>query len=215
MSEQYNDDNFVVMSKEQPKQAQTIDIQFILKLIKNPMEALKLDGKKDLLYGLVGIGASLLGYLVWVLVLNSYLKDLFRLIFAPLTLLTGGGGGAGLVIGKLILLGILSLVALFVSLWLLSWWQSSERQSIPSLATKLGGMQYTSGVGFIVAALIGLISIKLSFAILLITLISTIVWSIIGMMQLNQVKGEKSFLFITGSVAAYFVIMLVLSSILL
>ena len=213
MSEQFNDDNLVVLNNDQPKQqVQAIDFQFILKLIKNPFEALKLDGKKDLLYGLIGIGASLVGYIVIVLALSSYLKGIF---LNPLAALAGAGSGTGAFIGKMILLGILSLLSLFLSLWLISLWKGQERHSIQDMITKLGAMQYLSGVGFLVAGIIAFMTIKLALAIFLIALISTMIISVQAAFQMYKVKEESSALYIVSSVGAYFIVMLVLTSILM
>lgn len=212
MSEQFQEENLVVLSHNHNKPAGAVDIQLIIKLLKNPFEALKLDEKRDILYGLIGIGASLVGYIVLVLMFSNYLKGIF---LNPLAALTGVGAGMGPFIGKMILLGILSLLSLFVSLWLISWWQGEERQSIQGLITKLGAMQYMSGAGFIIAGLLALMTIKLAFAVLLIVLISTLIFSVQAAFRLYKVKEERSALYIISSVGGYFIVMLILTSILM
>lgn len=214
MSEQFQDENLVILNNNNNnnKPAAAVDIQLIIKLLKNPFEALKLDGKKDLLYGLIGMGASLVGYILLVLAVSSYLKGIF---FNPLAALTGAGSGTGVFIGKMILLGILSLLSLLFSLWLVSLWKGQESQSIQALITKLGAMQYLSGVGFIVAGILAFMTIKLALAIFLITLISTMIFSVQAAFQMYKVKEEFSALYIVSCVGAYFIVMLILTSLLM
>ncbi len=212
MNDNLNTENVTVIENGEPKAAGGLDFSFILGLMKNPMSALKLDPKKHFLYGLIGLGASFVGYIIWALFIAGSMRGAISLFLAPSSLLTGGASYAS-VMGRLIFIGIISNIALFGSIFLISMWKATDRQSIQSLLTKLGAVQYFAAAGFILAGLLSFMTFKLSLAILLITLLTVLFLTLLAAVQMYKVKEKDIALYGVAIIAVYFIIMMVLTSV--
>lgn len=192
---------------EVSESSKTVDGGRILRFMRNPLEALGLT-EKEWLYGVLGLAASFLGYLIWVLLFGGRIAELlysfmpFGGMFAP-TKLTFA------IFGRMFGIGLLSMAALLGALWLTGWWRSGVQPSWKTFLAQLGGMQYIAGAGFLLA---GIVSFSFPFSILVlgVTLLSSLVLSVYGGAEASGVSRERTSSYMILSVALYLVLLGVL-----
>lgn len=191
--------------------APMIDWGRILRLLRNPLEALHLT-EKDWLYGVLGLAASFISYLIWVLLFGGKITELIYSLlpfggwFAP-TKLTFA------LFSRLFGIGLLSTLALLAALWLTGWWRSGNQPFWKTFMTRIGGMQYIAGAGFLLAAIFSF-SFPLSILILSITLLSSLVLSVYGGVEASGIIKERVSSYMILSVALYLVLLGVLMNLL-
>lgn len=178
-----------------------IDMQILLKLLKNPLEGLNLNPAKDLSYGIIGIVSAIIGFLLFGLLTGSAIPLFFG--YGVSDLLREGSGMSAALFGKILLLSLISTIAFLGSLWGISLWRATQRLTIRAFITSIGSMQLASGAGFLIAGVVSLISFKLGFFVMAAALLSTLGISLVGASVASQVTKEKLWSYIALSVCAY------------
>jgi|GEM_PF-3437265 len=185
-----------------PAAGAQIDVQRIWELVKNPLSSLKLDGNRDFIYGLLGIAASLIGFMFFTLIIGRSLPFI------------GWLGLGGTLFGKMLLLAIISNTALHASIWLIGLWQGKQKLGIKPLITHIGALQYGAGAAFIVAGLLYWVSFNLCMIVLLVALLALFTLSIIASLELYNVAKERFSLYIMLTTAAYAIITMLVAGLL-
>lgn len=197
-----------------------VDVNVIVGLLKNPQKALELRPEKDLIYGVLGLVASLLGFMIWGWMIG-------RKIDSMLGGFLGFGGGindfedllddtpsvSGLIIGKIIMLGIVSIVALFGSLWAVGSWQGNRKSSFKDYLVRLGAMQYVFGAGFIISGVCSFINLRVALIVLVINLLTALITTVMGSLELADVRSDRKVTAVALTMAAYLVLLAILSAI--
>ncbi|WP_223879970.1 hypothetical protein [Paenibacillus spiritus] len=199
---------------------QQVNFNTMLYLMKNPERAATLQPEKDFVNGLLGLVASLLGFMIWGWALNKKIFDIIGSVF-------GGFGGyddyydlfepssavSSAVMGRVFVLGLVSILVLTASVWLIGQWRGSRKLTAKEVVTYIGGMQYTFGAGFVVAALCTLINLRLATLVLLVNLIAALTTTVISSSDIFRVSRERRFSFITLSIAVYFLLFMLVTAI--
>ncbi|MCR8642614.1 hypothetical protein NV379_08050 [Paenibacillus sp. N1-5-1-14] len=181
-----------------------IDGNKVLTILKNPQMSLRLDPAKDLTYGVLGIAASIVGFLIWAIIIQNKIEDMLGNSFGSLMMMAGGriSFGSGIA-WKMFLLGILSLAALLGTVYIIGNWLGTRKLSFIEIAVKIGGMHLTSGAGFVLVGIVSLINMSVGFSLLMILLISALIWTVMGANQLMEVQEERRIAFIGSTIAVY------------
>lgn len=190
-----------------------IDGGLLLKLLKNPLHGLSFGGDK-LLYGWVGLASSLLGFLIWSLLVQRLIETLLYGLLGPFSLLSSRRA-SGLETGiawKLLLLGAVSLAALLAALWLIGSWRGASRSGWKDWIAKAGSMQLFSGAGFAIAGVVLLIHVPLSMLLFGVTLISSLTLAMLGGAETFAVPAERRFTFIALTAAVYMVLVSIITA---
>ncbi|MWC30709.1 hypothetical protein [Paenibacillus sp. MMS18-CY102] len=200
-----------------------IDTNVIVDLLKNPQKSLQLQPAKDLIYGVLGIVASLLGFMIWAWIIgkkiDSLLGDMFGGLFGglsdfeDLTDYSGGSSIGSAITGKLIVLAIISLIALIGSLWALGNWKGERKLTFKDAVTHLGAAQYTFGAGFVLAGLCSFINLRIAFIVLSVNLLTALVTTVMHAIALWQVREDRKLTVVGLSVALYLALVALLSAI--
>ncbi|MFD0714883.1 hypothetical protein [Paenibacillus sp. GCM10027626] len=191
-----------------------VDGNLILGLLKNPQSGLNLNPQKDLIYGLLGIAASIIGFVIYAWIVGMQIDSMVGGFF-------GGLGSFGVkpqslvggIVGNMLLVAIVSMVAFLGSMWLVGSWRGSRKVSIQAFVTYFGSMHYLSGAGFVVAGLVALMSYKLSLLLIVINLLIMLLLSFVSAMELFGISREQQFSFIAPAVTIYTVVVLIIVSI--
>ncbi|WP_172254027.1 hypothetical protein [Saccharibacillus deserti] len=168
----------------------------LLGLLKNPMSALHMHGESDLRYGLMGLAASLIGFMLWAW---SFKRNLVHTMFE----LMGGGspsewrdayseaGEQFNIISPLFVVGLVSLAALIGGAILLGSWLGTHKVSGKESLTKLGSVQLAAGAGFIACALMMFVSMRLGLLLLAVVMLSALALTMFASAQLFRVSAER------------------------
>jgi len=186
-----------------PQASQQFDFKRIVKLILNPLESLKLSDK-DFLYGIIGLASSLVGYLLWSLLVTKKVNAFFNPFYELASLFDGGSRGSAFfaMYSKLLVTGLWSTIVLLGVVWLVSWWMNGSQPNIKSFLTKIGGIHYIGFVGFIIACIFAA-SFSLSILIVTITVLCLLVLTLYAGIELYGVKREKLSLYFIVAIAGY------------
>ncbi|GGD92935.1 hypothetical protein [Paenibacillus nasutitermitis] len=188
-----------------------VDKNVLIRLLRNPFDALQLSPGKDLIYGVIGLGTSVIGYLIWIWLVGAKINSFFGGFFGGFSPLSFGSQ----MTGRLFLTGLVSVLALLASIWLVGMWRGNARHDIKSVVTRLGSMQVFSGAGFLAAGICSLVSLKLSFLIGGSTALIALAVTVFAGLELFNVTVNRRFEFMACSIAAYLIIYTVVSSILI
>jgi len=195
-----------------------VDGHVILRLLKNPQAGLLLNPGKDFMYGVLGIAASIVGFLLWgwMVGING--------IFTPLADF-GGFSESGFQIEtssvvataviKIFLMGAASMAAFLASIWLIGSWRGERKLSIKTFITYAGSMHYASGAGFILAGVIGLVNIKLSIFLLGINMLIMLVLTYVSAIGLFGITKERQLSFIAPAILLYGLLLMVITTLFL
>ncbi|WP_172195872.1 hypothetical protein [Saccharibacillus qingshengii] len=168
----------------------------LLGLLKNPMSALQLRGETDLRYGLMGLAASLIGYMLWAW---SFKRNLLHTLFE----MSGGGSSSEwrdgyseiskqfAILSPLFVIGLVSLIALIVGALGLGSWLGTNKISGKEALAKLGSVQLAIGAGFLACALMMFVSLRLGLLLLIVALLSAWALTLLASVQLFRVSSER------------------------
>lgn len=216
----YANPNYANWNPGAPAQSHKVDAGRVFSLFKNPERAKELQPDKDFLYGVLGIVASLLGFLIWAWLFNKKISDLLNDMFgfgddSIFGLYSASSHVSSKLIGKLFLLGIISMAALLASLWLAGNWRGSRKLSAKELITYIGGMQYTFAAGFVITGLFTFVSLRFSYVLLFINLLMALVTTVLSASEISEVPKERRFSYIILGISIYLVLFWLFSEIIL
>ncbi|GAA3411531.1 hypothetical protein GCM10020370_60130 [Paenibacillus hodogayensis] len=203
-----------------------VDPGILLHLLKKPDAGLSLVPDKEYVYGLIGMGGSLLGFFLWGLALK---RNMINSIVGKVSSVTGdmdffgglvkegmkGAGSKAPIATNMLILGLISLVVLFGSLWLAGRWKGTDKLGWKETVTYLGSMQLASGVVFIVAAIAAFVSVSFSLLLVAICLLITLILTCLMALDVYGVGREHRLAFVIASMTVYAVIVLTASGVLL
>ncbi|HEX7057207.1 MAG TPA: hypothetical protein VF260_08445 [Bacilli bacterium] len=191
--------------EQAPVAARTFEKDVLVKLLKNPFNALELNPEKDLIYGVIGFASSVIGFFIWGWAQFATLLNAFSAIL-------GFGGGFPTFSGsgtwgfslRFLLLGAISLAALLTSLWLIGNWCGAVKRSPRETITRLGALQFPFGACFLVAAFAALISLmKISLLIAALTTLVSLLCTVEAAIDCFQVAKDNRFKFIAYGMVVY------------
>jgi hypothetical protein len=189
--------------------ASQIDKNLILELLKNPLVGLRLDPAKDIKYGIIGLAASIIGFLIWAVLISAKIGNIVDGLFGGFGIMGGSSLGSQF-IGKLILIGILSIISLLVSVWAIGNWRGNRKIKWIEITTRIGGMQLSFGAGFVIAGILGLFSLLLSFLAIAIVLFTNLITTVLGGNELYEVENNHRFSFIALIASTYLILFYIL-----
>jgi len=175
----------------------------LIALLRNPLSSLQLTAK-EWIYGALGLAASFVGYLIWVLILGKKITGFiysaipFGGLFAPNSLTFA-------IFSRMFLLGLLSLVALLGALWLAGWWRSGMQPGWKLFVIRIGGIQYIAGAGFLLSGLLSF-HFTLSMLTLMITLLTTLALSLQGGLEASGISKEKTASYLIAAITLYLIL---------
>ncbi|WP_458120187.1 hypothetical protein [Paenibacillus sp. Z6-24] len=182
------------------EQLARVDRHKILNLLKRPMSALQLRGDSDLLYGLLGIIASLVGFVLWswsfkhqlikalVVQFGGRLNDYEESYSSASEYLP--------IVNHMLVLGLVSLIVMLAAVFLLGSKLGSQRHGWKDSLVKLGGLQWITGAALILSALVIFVSVKFSFVLLLTTVIATLVLTLYAGIEMFRIHRDRAVWFI-------------------
>lgn len=176
--------------------------RLLLALLRNPSAALALRGAEDLPLGLIGAAASVAGFYVWVLAVQNRIEhamSFFSVLFVS-RLFTPG------LALKLLLLGLLSLLAVTASLSAVGNRLGRRKRSWIEIVTYQGSSQLMFGAGYLVSALTAFLSVRLSLALTGGLLLLSLLLLVIHALELHEVARKDNFAAVLLSVAGYVVL---------
>lgn len=177
-----------------------VDKHKILNLLKNPMSALQLKAETDFMYGILGLVVSLLGFVLWAWSFKHQLIKLMILGFGSLISDEKESYREASeylpIVNHMLLLGFVSLIVLVGITFLLGNKMGLHKLHWKDSIVQLGGLQLISGVGFIVAALMMFVLIKLSFLLLFTTLLATLALTLVAGIEMFRIRRDRIALFI-------------------
>ncbi|MBO7747409.1 hypothetical protein I8J29_24795 [Paenibacillus sp. MWE-103] len=195
--------------------AKRTDYRRMLELLRNPQLAEELEPGRDWIYGAAGLAAAMLGFLLWGWMAGTRIEAMLDGLFggfAGLADMTGASGAIrSLLTGKLFRLALISLVSLFLALWLAGSWLGARRPPLRALLTVIGGSQYLFAVAFVAAGLLAFADLRISFFILAVALLTALATNVAAGMELAGVPRSRRFAFAGCAIAAYAALMTFLS----
>lgn len=191
-----------------------VDRQLVLRLTKNPLESVKLT-EQQWIYGLLGLASAFVGYLVWSLLIASSINEMINGLFG-----FGGLGGSsvsttGAIMGRLMLIGLVSTFAILAAIYLIGWWRSGAKPQPKAFIAKVGGAYYIGAIGFLLATLVTFLSGSFGFLVLIITLLSLLVLGLQAGAEATAVPRQALASYLILSVASYLVLISLLLRVLL
>lgn len=199
-----------------------VDKSLLLHLLKKPQAGLSLSPDKDFIYGFIGIGASLLGFFLWALALKKELIDSIAGSMGSVNFFGSSFSNAATraankvpLASNMLVLGILSMAVLFGTLWLLGNWKGQTKMGWKEIVTYFGSMYLAFGTVFAVAAILAFISIKLSFLLVLVNLLTALVMTCFAAQEIFNYSEDQRFMQFGLAIAIYTTVILIASNILL
>ncbi|WP_046225776.1 hypothetical protein [Paenibacillus dauci] len=190
------------------EQLARVDRHKILNLLKNPMSALHLKGDSDWLYGLLGIIASLIGFVLWswsfkhqlIKAMISQFGGLMRDDSKAYSNAYSNASEYMPIVNHMFVLGLVSLIVMLAAVFLLGSKLGTQRTDWKNSLVQLGGLQLVAGAVLIVAALVMFVSVKASFVLLLTTTIAALALTLYAGIELFRINRERAVWFIAVAV---------------
>ncbi|OWA34002.1 hypothetical protein B9G55_16835 [Saccharibacillus sp. O16] len=171
-----------------------VDKSQLLGLLKNPLSALQLRGEADLIYGLIGLAASLIGFLAWAWSLK---RNLIHSLYSAMGITQSWGSAYSeaseqfAVIKPMLITGLASLVFLMVGAILFGRWLGQNKASWKESLTPLGAVQLVSGAGFLVSALMLFVSLKFGLTLFIVVMLATLLLTAYTALQFFRIPQHR------------------------
>lgn len=187
-----------------------MDIRVIKQLLINPESSLRLNPKKDILYGVIGIAASIIGFFLWGLALQGRIRNALgfsvfllgdlrqQITFAP----------------RFLLIGLVLMIAMLGSVWGIGLWRGRKKAMVQEVLVHLGAPQLIFGLAFVVSAVLIYISFNLSLLVLFISLLTSFVLTVALGQDVFEVPREKRWEYLALTVTGFLLILFLLLDIL-
>ncbi|XID95671.1 hypothetical protein ACF3MZ_14620 [Paenibacillaceae bacterium WGS1546] len=195
------DDGGAAPPTERSSPLAEVDGRRLLELLQNPAAALKLQPRKEWIYGAIGAAAGVIGFVVWIGLFQAALRQAFNAFGGLGNLFLGGV--LGNVSGRGLLISILSLAILVGALTLIGNWRGARKRDWLEALSYYGGTQLLFGAVWVAAGLLAFLSLQLSTLIGAIALLINLLLLVGQAVDLHEVGPERKFLYIVYSVSAY------------
>lgn len=179
-----------------------VDGRRLLELLQNPAAALKLQPRKEWIYGAIGAAAGVIGFVVWIGLFQAAVRQAFN-AFGGLGNLFLGGILGNVSPGRYLLISLLSLAILVGALTLIGNWRGARKRDWLEALSYYGGTQLLFGAVWVAAGLLAFLSLQLSTLIGAIALLINLLLLVGQAVDLHEVGPERKFLYIVYSVSAY------------
>ncbi len=189
-----------------------VDAQKLLTLLRNPTASQSLQPQTEWIYGAIGAASGVIGFALWSWLFREAIKSKLG-IFDSIgrLMMTGAFGGDST--GKALLLGLFSIALLIGSLTLVGNWLGTRKLDWKEAVANLGGTQLAFGAAWLVTGLLSFISLQLSMLLCAFLLLVNLAL-LVGLAEnLHEVRRERKFFFIVYSLAAYLLLMYLVSAI--
>ncbi|WP_128894974.1 hypothetical protein [Longirhabdus pacifica] len=180
---------------------QQVDKNKLVDIIRNPIGSLTLT-KNDMVYGIIGIAASVLSFSFLGFAAGNKLGAL-TLYFYDVN--------EFLIAMRFLLLGVISIAALLGMMFLFGNRFGSKKYTWKESLTSLGAIQTVFAAGFLLSGLLGFFAANLSLFILSITCLSALSFTVLFGVKFFSVKENKLFLFVILSITGYLLIVYILT----
>ncbi|MEW4371376.1 hypothetical protein [Paenibacillus kandeliae] len=202
------------------EQLSKVDKHKILNLLKNPMSALQLRGDSDLLYGIMGIAVSLIGFVLWAW---AFKHQLIKAMIGQLSSMFGGAdqydqtyrsaSDSMSIVGHSLILSIVSTLVLLVAVFFIGNKLGTQRLHWKDALVKLGGLQLVTGAALLITTLLMLVTMKFSFVLLFTVLTASLMLTLYAGIEMFRLSRERAVWFIGSTVLIQIVaILLVFNS---
>lgn len=191
-----------------------VDQQLVLRLTKNPLESVKLT-EQQWIYGLLGLVSAFVGYLIWSLLIASKINGLINGLFGFGGLGRANVSSTGALVGRMLLIGLTSTIAILAAIYLIGWWRSGVKPQPKAFIAQVGGSYYIGAIGFLLATLVTFLSSSFGFLLLMITLLSLLVLGLQAGAEATAVPRQALASYLILSVASYLVLISLLLRVLL
>jgi len=171
----------------------------LLSLIRNPGNSRNLTPHDDWLYGVIGAAIGVAGFTLWAWAEQSGIRRTLSL-FADLVFSAVISGSS---IGKLLWVGILSIIVLSALLTIAGNRIGERKRSWMEAAAYYGGAQVWFGVAMGLNALIALVLWKVSLMLMLALLLLNLNWLLTQASELHEVGSGRKLLFLGIVIGIY------------
>lgn len=193
-----------------------IETKIVIDLLQNPLKSLELHSSTQWIYGVLGVAAALLGFIVWAIVTITSFMSLFMNPFSSFGLKGLFGFGTWMLfLFQALIFGLLSQTVLMTSVWLFGNRFADAKFSPKEIVTVLGGVQWLPGAGMIVGGLLSALYFPLGFAVFAAALLVDLVLILTAALEMYAFPSSvHKARMIVVSVGVYFFVTFILFSIL-
>jgi len=183
-----------------------VNVNLLLGLFRNPFQAAAF-GSDKLLYGIIGLAASVLFY--FLAGLSSYRSynfayDIFNTLSSRLGFDFGG------VFRAYFIGGLLSLAVFVAAFWLMGQLFGSVKVDFKEAIAKLGSIQVVTAGGWLAAAVFTFLIPSIGGLLMTATKGITLVITLLVSLEAFQIPNERRFAFILSSIGGYLFVDLVI-----
>ncbi|OAB39086.1 hypothetical protein PMSD_03910 [Paenibacillus macquariensis subsp. defensor] len=186
-----------------------VDFQVLLEILRHPMNCVQLNSSNGgFIYGLIGIGMSVLGFFLFALSLDRIISNSF------------GGYGIGSALlaqaslgGRSLLIGLLSILALMASYWFVAQFVTKKKLDVKDFTAKIGSFHLIFGVVFMLSAIIAFISMQLAFIILVVAILLALVCTNTLVLQLYNANASQQMKISAGAIGIYTIALMIIMKI--
>lgn len=183
-----------------------VDYQVLLGILRHPMNCVQFNASNGgLIYGVIGMAMSLLGFFLFALSLDRAISNAF------------GGFGIGVAImeqaslgGRSLFMGLLSILGFMASYWLVSQFVTKKKLDIKDFIAKVGSFQLVFGILFMVGAILTFISMQFGFIIIVISLLLALVCTNTLVLQLYEINASQQMKITAGAVGIYTIVLMII-----
>ncbi|MBD2845861.1 hypothetical protein IDH44_11720 [Paenibacillus sp. IB182496] len=190
-------------------QFRRIEPGVLVRLLRQPREALSLEGPAAPVYGFVGVAAALIGFIIWAMLLGN---ELASLVF--------GFGSSSIfdafsayradiywrIIGRMLVIGLVSSAAMIGVLYAAGRWLGEAKLRFGTFFASIGAMQLVFGAGFVLAGLCSLINLRLSLFVMLVVLLAALVLLVSAASDLLRVPKAREAAFAVTVIGGYLLV---------
>lgn len=188
------------------------DMKIVVQLLRNPFKSAQLAPDSQWLYGILGVAASAVGFVLWSMTIVTTLVAAF---LNPLAAFGAPSLGFGTWIGmffRMLFLGVLSQAVLLGAMWFFGNMLGTHKNDWKKAVTVLGGGQWIFGAGYLAAAILGAILGQIGLLIALITLLCNLIFIVVSSLELYTFAStERRSRMIAFSIGSYVIVIYMLT----
>jgi hypothetical protein len=182
------------------------------------MSKIDIDIRKRLIYGIFGIAMSVVGFLIWIWAFMEKTEEhiimflSFGRMFGLDILPNLPNSLTGIVVSKAALLGLVSVFAILVPLWMMGYLKGENKLLVKDFVSRIGNIHYFIGMGYLVASVTILIDWKLSIVIMLVNLLLGVLLSYVLTSNIFIIRAQRIISFVSlsfGSSVILFILFMI------